>query len=184
MTRPFVGPISVLESATGEYDDAGGHTPLPASPHRGSVPHLIDPLAQVLHRDVEHHFLRPLDQECRNGVARSRIRSNRTGSAPRPPESGCIRRAGTLPGRPLRVPHHPVVAPVVFEELLVGEAHDLDRRLHVVRPAVGIRSTPRRPCAALTTRTPPRYRQAHPGSPRRRVDHHFAGSSDRHTGKS
>ncbi len=36
------------------------------------------------------------------------------------------------------VPDHPVVTPVVLEHLLVGDAHDLQRRLHVARPAVGV----------------------------------------------
>ena len=83
-----------------------------------------------------------------------------------------------------RVPHHPAGTPVVLEHLLVGDAHDLQRRLHAARSAVGVPvenlgmfvdRRPRRHLIDVGERVQNRFG--------RRLENDFSRCSDSHDGK-
>ena len=84
-----------------------------------------------------------------------------------------------------RVPHHPAVTPVVFQDLFVGDAHDLQRRPDVMRPSVGVtiehlgrlvQCRPRRHCVDVGEHVEDRLRRG--------VDDDLARCSNSHVGKS
>jgi len=142
-------------------------------------------LAQTFGRDVEHHLLRPTDEERGN---RRREIENDVEPHPRPVlahRSEVVLDVLT----PLlngfgRVPDHPVVAPVVFEEFLVSDAHDPKRRLDVVRSAVRIAI---QDFGVFVHRRPRRYvfdvgQRLHDHIARSLEDH-LSGCANSHSGK-